>query len=253
VRAWRSASPPPAASASSGHARRPFRGRPIFVGQFAEFIAGHRARRSWLPRRLPRCAGIPRRGRGAAVAPGSPEAPPGLGRRACLKPELAVPAAAFRCLALTRTAFRRRGIRECARALAPGGALVLTDQFSRLLWPTMLGSRRGKARTRSRAADLITAAGPRDPQCHPCYAVIIQSVTAVKQKVTRPTPLPGPARAASPCLRPAVLSWQDQPQPAHGSAGARGDSAGPPDLSARRPTTRRPTTRRVASRAAGMR
>jgi len=72
------------------------------------------------------------------------------------------------------------GIRECARALAPGGALVLTDQFSNLLRPTMLGSRRGKARTRSRATRLITAAGLRDPQWHPCYAVIIKSVTAVK-------------------------------------------------------------------------
>jgi len=72
------------------------------------------------------------------------------------------------------------GIRECARALAPGGTLVLTDQFSSLLWPTMLGSRRGKARTRSRAGRLITAAGLRDPQWHPCYAVIIRSVTAVK-------------------------------------------------------------------------
>ena len=72
------------------------------------------------------------------------------------------------------------GIRECARALAPGGILVLPDQFSNLLWPTMLGRRRGKARTRSRATRLITAAGLRDPQWHPCYAVIIQSVTAVK-------------------------------------------------------------------------
>jgi ubiquinone/menaquinone biosynthesis C-methylase UbiE len=72
------------------------------------------------------------------------------------------------------------GIRECARVLAPGGTLVLTDQFSNLLWPTMLGSRRGKARTRSRATKLITATGLRDPQWHRCYAVIIQSVTAVK-------------------------------------------------------------------------
>jgi trans-aconitate methyltransferase len=55
-----------------------------------------------------------------------------------------------------------------------------TDQFSNLLWPTMLGSRHGKARTRSRAARLITAAGLRDPQWHPCYAIIIQSVTAAK-------------------------------------------------------------------------
>jgi ubiquinone/menaquinone biosynthesis C-methylase UbiE len=72
------------------------------------------------------------------------------------------------------------GIRECARVLAPDGTLVLTDQFSNLMWPTMLGSRRGKARTRSRATRLITAAGLRDPQWHPCYAVIIQTVTAVR-------------------------------------------------------------------------
>jgi ubiquinone/menaquinone biosynthesis C-methylase UbiE len=72
------------------------------------------------------------------------------------------------------------GIRACARALAPGGTLVLTDQFSNLLWPTMLGRHRGKARTRPRATRLITAAGLHDPQWHPCYAVIIQSVTAVK-------------------------------------------------------------------------
>jgi len=72
------------------------------------------------------------------------------------------------------------GIRECARALAPGGTLVLTDQFSNLLWPTMLGSRRGKARMRSSATRLITAAGLRDLRWHPCYAVIIQSVTAIK-------------------------------------------------------------------------
>jgi ubiquinone/menaquinone biosynthesis C-methylase UbiE len=74
------------------------------------------------------------------------------------------------------------GIRECARVLAPGGTLVLTDQFSALLWPTLLGSRRDKARTRSRAARLLTAAGLREPQWHPCYALIIQSVTAVKQR-----------------------------------------------------------------------
>jgi ubiquinone/menaquinone biosynthesis C-methylase UbiE len=72
------------------------------------------------------------------------------------------------------------GIRECARVLAPGGTLVLTDQFSSLLRPTMLGSRRGKARTRSRATRLITGAGLREPQWHRCYAVIIQSVTAVR-------------------------------------------------------------------------
>jgi predicted TPR repeat methyltransferase len=55
-----------------------------------------------------------------------------------------------------------------------------SDERLSFLWPTMLGSRRGKARTRSRATKLITAAGLREPQWHPCYALIIQSVTAVK-------------------------------------------------------------------------
>ncbi len=71
-------------------------------------------------------------------------------------------------LVLSTTSFdhwadQAAGIRECARALAPGGILVLTDQFSgllwpALLWPTWLGGRRGKARTRARAARLIRAA-----------------------------------------------------------------------------------------------
>lgn len=89
-------------------------------------------------------------------------------------------------LVLTTTSFdhwedQAKGVAECARVLRPGGTLVLTDLFSALLWPTLLpASRRGKARTRSRATRLITAAGLRDPRWHRCYALIIQSVTAVR-------------------------------------------------------------------------
>jgi len=72
------------------------------------------------------------------------------------------------------------GLAECARVLAPGGQLVLADQFSLLLLPTLLAGRRGKARTRARATRLITAAGLRSPRWHRVYAVIIQAVTAVK-------------------------------------------------------------------------
>jgi ubiquinone/menaquinone biosynthesis C-methylase UbiE len=72
------------------------------------------------------------------------------------------------------------GLAECRRALAPGGHLVLADQFSLLLWPTLLAGRRGKARTKGRATRLVTAAGLRSPQWHPVYAAIIQAVTAVK-------------------------------------------------------------------------
>jgi ubiquinone/menaquinone biosynthesis C-methylase UbiE len=68
------------------------------------------------------------------------------------------------------------GLAECARVLAPGGQLVLADQFSLLLWPTLLAGRRGRAR----ATRLVTAAGLRSPRWHRVYAVIIQAVTAVK-------------------------------------------------------------------------
>jgi ubiquinone/menaquinone biosynthesis C-methylase UbiE len=70
------------------------------------------------------------------------------------------------------------GLAQCARVLAPGGALVLVDQFSAWLWPTLLVSRRGKARTRRRATRLVTAAGLTSPQWHDVYAVIIRAVTA---------------------------------------------------------------------------
>jgi hypothetical protein len=70
---------------------------------------------------------------------------------------------------------------ECARVLAPGGCLVLADLFSvLLLLPTLLAGRRGKARTRRRAALLVTAAGLHAPQWRRLYAVIIQAVTATK-------------------------------------------------------------------------
>lgn len=72
------------------------------------------------------------------------------------------------------------GLAECRRALAAGGHLVLADQFSLLLWPTLLAGRRGKARTRARATRLVTAAGLSSPQWHRVYAVIIQAVTAVR-------------------------------------------------------------------------
>ena len=72
------------------------------------------------------------------------------------------------------------GLAECRRALAAGGHLVLADQFSLLLCPTLLAGRRGKARPRARATRLVLAAGLRSPQWHRVYAVIIQAVTAVR-------------------------------------------------------------------------
>jgi len=75
---------------------------------------------------------------------------------------------------------QQAGLIECARVLRPGGELVLVDQFSRWLLPTLATSRRGKARTRSRATRLLRRAGFASPQWHRLYAVIINAVTATK-------------------------------------------------------------------------
>jgi ubiquinone/menaquinone biosynthesis C-methylase UbiE len=88
-------------------------------------------------------------------------------------------------LVVTTTSFdhwadQQAGLRECARVMAPGGRLVLVDQFSPLYLPTLVGSRRGKARTRRRASRLLARAGFRSLQWHGLYAVIIGAVTASK-------------------------------------------------------------------------
>jgi ubiquinone/menaquinone biosynthesis C-methylase UbiE len=73
---------------------------------------------------------------------------------------------------------QRAGLGECARVLAPGGWLVLTDLFSSVLLPTLVGGRRRKARTRRRADRLLAAAGFRTDQWHAVEGVIIRAVTA---------------------------------------------------------------------------
>ncbi len=96
--------------------------------------------------------------------------------------ELPWPAGTFD-LVVSTTSFdhwadQRAGLAQCARVLAPGGWLVLTDQFSAWLWPTLIGSRRDKARTRRRATRLLTAAGFQPIQWHHLYAVIIGAAAA---------------------------------------------------------------------------
>ncbi|MGD0391613.1 MAG: class I SAM-dependent methyltransferase [Acidimicrobiales bacterium] len=73
---------------------------------------------------------------------------------------------------------QRAGLEECFRTIRPGGRLVLVDQFSAWLAPTMLAGRRGKARTKRRATRLLTSAGFRSPEWHDLYAFIIKAVSA---------------------------------------------------------------------------
>ena len=75
---------------------------------------------------------------------------------------------------------QQAGLSECARVLVPGGRLVLVDQFSPWLIPTLIAGRRGKARTRRRASQLITKAGFTSIAWHDLYAAIIKGATATR-------------------------------------------------------------------------
>jgi ubiquinone/menaquinone biosynthesis C-methylase UbiE len=99
---------------------------------------------------------------------------------------LPYPAGAFD-LVVSTTSFdhwadQAAGLRECARVLAPGGRLLLADQFSAWLFPSLLLWRRGRARTKQRATRLLQAAGLRQVQWHDLYGIIIRAATAVKQE-----------------------------------------------------------------------
>jgi ubiquinone/menaquinone biosynthesis C-methylase UbiE len=98
--------------------------------------------------------------------------------------ELPWPAETFD-LVVSSTSFdhwadQRAGLGQCFRVLTPGGHLVLVDQFSAWLLPTLVGSRRGKARTKRRAGKLVSAAGFGELEWHDVYAVLIRAVTATK-------------------------------------------------------------------------
>ena len=73
---------------------------------------------------------------------------------------------------------QQAGLAQCARVLAPGGWLVLADLFSAWLVPTLIASRRHKARTKRRATRLLAAAGFRGIQWHDVETVIVRAATA---------------------------------------------------------------------------
>lgn len=74
---------------------------------------------------------------------------------------------------------QRAGIAECARVLTPAGRLVVSDLFSPWLMPTLLGSRRDKARTKARANRLLSSAGFHVVSWHDVYP-LVKAVVAVR-------------------------------------------------------------------------
>jgi ubiquinone/menaquinone biosynthesis C-methylase UbiE len=75
---------------------------------------------------------------------------------------------------------QQAGIVECARVLSPGGHLVLVDMFAWWLTPTLVASRRDKARTEQRANRLLARAGFNDPEWHSVYPLMFKGVTVMK-------------------------------------------------------------------------
>jgi SAM-dependent methyltransferase len=73
---------------------------------------------------------------------------------------------------------QRAGLAECHRVLAPAGFFVLTDLCSHWLLPTLVGSRRNRARTPLLVTRLLAATGFRSITWHRLYAGIIRTVTA---------------------------------------------------------------------------
>ena len=75
---------------------------------------------------------------------------------------------------------QQAGLTECARVLEPGGRLVLADQFSAWLPPTLAGRAPRQGAHDAAGQPAAAAAGFRSVAWHARYAVIIRAVTARK-------------------------------------------------------------------------
>lgn len=73
---------------------------------------------------------------------------------------------------------QQAGLRECARVLAGGGQLLLTDQFSRWLLPTLVFGRHRKARTKRRVSAMAVTAGFHSVEWLDRSVVIIRTLVA---------------------------------------------------------------------------
>lgn len=77
---------------------------------------------------------------------------------------------------------QRRGLAKSRRVLPPGGHLVLVDQFSLSLVPTLVFGRRVKARAKYRANTLLRDAGFQ----RPAYAIINAATTSPSSRGPAP-------------------------------------------------------------------
>lgn len=78
---------------------------------------------------------------------------------------------------------QRTGAAECARVLASNGQLIIADLFSPWLAPTLVGSRKDKSRTKTRASDLLAGVGLRVVAWHKLVPPI-NAVVAVPSATT---------------------------------------------------------------------
>ena len=73
---------------------------------------------------------------------------------------------------------QRAGLAECARVSTPIGRLIVVDQFSGWLLPTLVAGRRGEARTKASATRLLKSVGFASIRWQGLYTPLIKAVVA---------------------------------------------------------------------------